>query len=409
MKTGILLKGLSIQHHSYSLIALHGCSCYRILAIDSLIGAESTLENIMVTTVKRKSTRQISVGPVKIGGDAPIAVQSMTCTDTRDVETTVDQIKRLENAGCEIVRVAVPDMEAARAIAEIKKRITIPLIADIHFDHKLAIHSIRNGADCIRINPGNTAKEKICEIIREAKDQDVSIRVGINAGSLEKDILLRHGAPTPSALVESALRNIKLFEDMDFRSIKISVKASDVPTMIEANRAICRSIDYPLHLGVTEAGSLINSSIKSSIGIGALLNEGIGDTIRVSISGDPVGEVGVAFGILRALGIRRVGPDIVSCPTCGRCEIDLFKLVEEVEKRLTGVKEYFKVALMGCVVNGSGEAAEADIGIAGGRHFGFLFKKGKIVRKIREEEFVDALMDEINAMIDMKNTEQRED
>ncbi|MBW2648999.1 MAG: flavodoxin-dependent (E)-4-hydroxy-3-methylbut-2-enyl-diphosphate synthase [Deltaproteobacteria bacterium] len=349
--------------------------------------------------IKRKKTRHVYVGPIKIGGNAPIAVQSMTCTDTRDVEATVDQIRRLENAACEIVRVAVPDMEAARALADIKRGIKIPLIADIHFDYRLAISAIRNGADCIRINPGNTGKDKIRKIIHEAKERGVSIRIGVNAGSLEKDILARHGAPTAPALVESALRNIELFEDMDFRSIKLSVKASDVPTMIKANRAISAATDYPLHLGVTEAGSLVNSSIKSSIGIGVLLNEGIGDTIRVSISGDPVGEVGVAYGILRALGIRRVGPDIVSCPTCGRCEIDLFRLVEEVENRLAGVKEYFKVALMGCVVNGPGEAAEADIGIAGGRHFGFLFKKGKIVRKIKEEEFVDTLMDEIDVMI----------
>jgi (E)-4-hydroxy-3-methylbut-2-enyl-diphosphate synthase len=363
------------------------------------------LWNIVNETIKRKKTRHVYVGPVKIGDGAPIAVQSMTCTDTRDVEATVSQIKRLEDAGCEIVRVAVPNMEAAQAIADIKRKIKIPLIADIHFDYRLAISAIRNGADGIRIKPGNTEKEKIREIIREAKERGVSIRVGVNAGSLEKDILARHGAPTAPALVESALRNIELFEDMDFRSIKLSLKASDVPAMMEANRAISAATDYPLHLGVTEAGSLVNSSIKSSIGIGVLLNEGIGDTIRVSISGDPVGEVRVAYGILRALGIRRVGPDIISCPTCGRCEIDLFRLVEEVENRLSGVKEYFKVARMGCVVNGTGEAAEADIGIAGGRHFGFLFKKGKIVRKIKEEEFVDALMGEINAMIE--NSEQR--
>ncbi len=358
----------------------------------------------MGETVTRRRTRQIHVGPVKIGGDAPITVQSMTCTDTRDVDATIDQIRRLENAGCEIVRVAVPDMEAAKAITEIKRKIAIPLIADIHFDYRLAVNAIRNGADCIRINPGNIKKDKIREIVNEAKARDISIRIGINSGSLEKDILAGHGAPTASALVESALRNIEFFEDMDFRSIKVSLKASDVPAMIEANRAISAATDYPLHLGVTEAGSLVNSAIKSSIGIGTLLGEGIGDTIRVSISGDPVGEVGVAYGILRALGIRRVGPDIISCPTCGRCEIDLFKLVEEVEKRLSGVKEYFKVALMGCVVNGPGEAAEADVGIAGGRKFGFLFKKGKIIRKIREEEFVDALMDEIHAMIKEKNS-----
>ncbi|MEA2014492.1 MAG: flavodoxin-dependent (E)-4-hydroxy-3-methylbut-2-enyl-diphosphate synthase [Thermodesulfobacteriota bacterium] len=361
---------------------------------------------------KRKKTRHVYVGPIKIGGGAPIAVQSMTCTDTRDVEATVGQIRRLENAGCEIVRVAVPDMEAAQALAAIKARMTVPLIADIHFDYRLAVSAIRNGADCIRINPGNTAKDKIREIIREAKDRDISIRIGINAGSLEKDILARHGAPTASALVESALKNIELFEDMDFHSIKLSLKASDVSAMIEANRAISAATDYPLHLGVTEAGGLVNSSIKSSIGIGVLLNEGIGDTIRVSISSDPVGEVGVAHGILRSLGIRRVGPDIVSCPTCGRCEIDLFKLVEEVETRLIGIKEYFKVALMGCVVNGPGEAAEADIGIAGGRHSGFLFKKGNIVRKIKEEEFVDVLMEEIDAMIAdrilMVNDEEQE-
>ncbi len=354
----------------------------------------------MSETVKRKKTRHVYVGPVKIGGDAPIAVQSMTCTDTRDVTATVEQIRRLADAGCEIVRVAVPDTEAAQALTDIKRKITIPLIADIHFDHRLAISAIRNGADCIRINPGNTEKEKIREIIHEAKERGVSIRVGINAGSLEKDILVRHGAPTAHALVESALRNIELFEDMDFRSIKLSLKASDVPAMIEANRAISAATDYPLHLGVTEAGSLVNSAIKSSIGIGVLLNEGIGDTIRVSISGDPVSEVRVAYGILRSLGIRMVGPDIISCPTCGRCEIDLFKLVEEVENRLVGVKEYFKVALMGCVVNGPGEAAEADIGIAGGRHIGLLFKKGKVIKKIKEEEFVDALMDEIDVMID---------
>ncbi|MCD6485789.1 MAG: flavodoxin-dependent (E)-4-hydroxy-3-methylbut-2-enyl-diphosphate synthase [Syntrophobacterales bacterium] len=362
----------------------------------------------MGETVKRKKTRHVYVGPVKIGDNAPISVQSMTCTDTRDIKATVGQIRKLEDAGCEIIRVAVPDMEAARAITDIKREITIPLIADIHFNYRLAVNAIRNGADCIRINPGNIEKDKIKEIIHEAKERDVSIRIGVNAGSLEKDILTRHGTPTAPALVESAMRNIELFEDMDFQSIKLSLKASDVPTMIKANRAISAATNYPLHLGVTEAGSLVNSSIKSSIGIGILLNEGIGDTVRVSISGDPVGEVGVAYGILRALGIRRVGPDIVSCPTCGRCEIDLFKLVEDVEKRLVGVKEYFKVALMGCVVNGPGEAAEADVGIAGGRHFGFLFKKGKIIRKIQEEEFVDALMDEINVMIEDRNRNQQE-
>jgi len=350
-------------------------------------------------TIRRKKTRPIYVGSVKIGGDAPVVVQSMTCTDTRDVKSTVEQIKRLEDAGCEIIRVAVPDRDAAAALVDIKKSIGIPLIADIHFNHILAIDAIRNGVDGIRINPGNISKEKTKEVISFAKEKDVAIRIGINAGSLEKDLLSRYGGPTSAALVESALRNIELFEDLGFCSIKLSLKSSNVTTMIEAHRAISERTDYPLHIGVTEAGSLVNSAIKSSIGIGTLLYNGIGDTIRVSITGDPVSEVGVAFGILRALNVRKVGPDIISCPTCGRCEIDLFKLSEEVERRLSGMKEYLKIALMGCVVNGPGEAAEADIGIAGGRHTGLLFKKGEIVRKIKEEEFVDVLVDEINSMI----------
>lgn len=352
--------------------------------------------------IRRKKTRSIYVGPVKIGGDAPVVVQSMTCTDTRDVAATIEQIKRLENAGCEIIRVAVPDREAAAALVDIKKNIHIPLIADIHFNHLLAIEAIQNGADGIRINPGNTGKDKIKEIISVAKKRDITIRIGINAGSLEKDILSGYGGPTAPALVESALRSIELFEDMGFHSIKLSLKSSDVATMIEAHRTISEKTDYPLHIGVTEAGSLVNSAIKSSIGIGILLYDGIGDTIRVSITGDPVSEVGVAYGILRALNIRRVGPDIISCPTCGRCEIDLFKLSEEVEKRLTGMKEYLKIALMGCVVNGPGEAAEADIGIAGGRNMGLLFKKGEPVRKIKEEEFVDVLVDEVKNMVSNK-------
>jgi len=352
--------------------------------------------------IRRKKTRSIYVGPVKIGGDAPVVVQSMTCTDTRDVAATIEQIKRLENAGCEIIRVAVPDREAAAALVDIKKNIHIPLIADIHFNHLLAIEAIQNGADGIRINPGNTGKDKIKEIISVARKRDITIRIGINAGSLEKDILSGYGGPTAPALVESALRSIELFEDMGFHSIKLSLKSSDVATMIEAHRTISEKTDYPLHIGVTEAGSLVNSAIKSSIGIGILLYDGIGDTIRVSITGDPVSEVGVAYGILRALNIRRVGPDIISCPTCGRCEIDLFKLSEEVEKRLAGMKEYLKIALMGCVVNGPGEAAEADIGIAGGRNMGLLFKKGEPVRKIKEEEFVDVLVDEVKNMVSNK-------
>jgi len=346
----------------------------------------------------RRKTREIQVGSVKIGGGAPVVVQSMTCTDTRDVEATVHQTGQLEAAGCEIVRVAVPDMEAAAALAAIRSRIGIPLIADIHFDHRLAMESMRQGADAIRINPGNMDRERISDVVLVARDRGASIRIGVNAGSLEKDILKAHGGPTAPALVESALRNIELFEGLGFYSFKLSLKSSDVATTIEAYRAISEQTDYPLHLGVTEAGSLLRSAIKSSIGLGILLYDGIGDTIRVSVTGDPVSEVDVAYGILRALGTRKVGPDIISCPTCGRCEIDLFGLTDEVEKRLAGMKQYMKVAIMGCVVNGPGEAAEADVGIAGGRHMGLLFKKGKIVRKVKEADLVDALMDEINRM-----------
>jgi (E)-4-hydroxy-3-methylbut-2-enyl-diphosphate synthase len=352
--------------------------------------------------IPRRKTKSIHVGSVMIGGGAPVAVQSMTCTDTRDVKATLDQINRLEDAGCEIVRVAVPDEEAADALVDIRRGITIPLIADIHFNHLLALKSMENGVDGIRINPGNTKREKIKEIVMAAKERDVAIRIGINAGSLEKDILAKYGRPTVDALLESTLRSIELFEDLNFDNLKLSLKSSDVNTMVESCRRISEKTDYPLHLGVTEAGSLINAAIKSSIGLGILLHEGIGDTIRVSVTGDPVGEIDVAYGILRALNIRRVGPDIISCPTCGRCEIDLFGLSEEVETRLSGMKDYMKIAIMGCVVNGPGEAAEADIGIAGGRHMGLLFKKGKAVRKIKEEEFVDALIHEITMMISNK-------
>ncbi len=350
-------------------------------------------------THKRNKTKEISVGSVKIGGNAPVVVQSMTCTDTRDVNATVAQIVRLEEAGCEVVRLAVPDIVAAEALAEIKKQIHIPLIADIHFNHRLALRALEQGVDAIRINPGNTPREHLRSVIEAARERDAAIRIGVNAGSLEKDILKRHGGPTASALVESALRNIAFFEEQDFDAIKLSLKSSDVATMIEAYREISQKTDYPLHLGVTEAGGLLRSTIKSSIGLGALLYEGIGDTIRVSITGDPVNEVSVAYGILGALNMRKVGPDIISCPTCGRCEIDLPALVDEVERRLFGMKEHIKIALMGCVVNGPGEAAEADIGIAGGRHSGVLFKKGKITKKIEEKDFVHVLMDEIDAML----------
>ncbi len=337
-----------------------------------------------------------------MGGGAPIIVQSMTCTDTRDVTGTVRQIRKLEKAGCEIVRVAVPDQDAAGALKEIKRRISLPLIADIHFDYRLALAALRSGVDAIRINPGNIRKENLKRIIEEALLSDTAIRIGINSGSLEKAVHGKYGRASAVALVESALAAVGLFEGMGFHKLKISVKSSDVPTTIEAYRLLSAATDYPLHLGVTEAGSLLQAGIKSALGIGILLSEGIGDTIRVSVTGDPVSEIPVAFGILRALHIREVGPDIVSCPTCGRCEINMAGLVRAVEKKTAGIREPIKIALMGCVVNGPGEAAEADIGLAGGRGMGLLFKKGKVLRKVRERDFIPVLMEEIYKIIQAK-------
>ena len=348
---------------------------------------------------RRKKTKPVYLGGIQVGGDAPVAVQSMTCSDTRDIQATVAQIRELEEAGCEIIRVAVPDETAAVAIRGIKDRIHIPLIADIHFNHRLAIAAMRCGADGVRINPGNISANGIREIVKLAKASGKVVRIGINSGSLDKKIAGRHGGPTAGALVESAMQNIRLMEEMDFDAIKLSLKSSDVATTIEAYRLVSRMTDYPLHLGVTEAGTLIQAAIKSAIGIGVLLHEGIGDTLRVSVTGHPAQEMGVAYGILRALKIRNVGPDIISCPTCGRCEIDLAGLAERIERELKGMKAPLKIALMGCVVNGPGEAAEADIGIAGGRGMGMLFKKGKVVRKIREEEFIPVLLAEIGEMI----------
>ncbi len=354
----------------------------------------------MEACIERKNTRAILLGNVKIGGGAPVAVQSMTCTDTRNVRATVSQIKRLEDAGCEVVRVAVPDAEAADALVRIKKQISIPLIADIHFNYRLALSAIENGADGIRVNPGNIDRKKMRKIIDAAKSHATVIRIGINAGSLEKGLLKKFGGPTAPALVESAMNNLTFFREAGHEAIKLSVKSSDVTTMVEAYRELSRKTDCPLHLGVTEAGSLVNAAVKSSIGMGILLYEGIGDTIRVSVTGDPVSEIGVAYAILRAMGIRKVGPDIISCPTCGRCEVDIFKLSREIEGRLKGMKTYLKIALMGCVVNGPGEAAEADIGIAGGRGYGLLFKKGKVIKKVKENVFIATLIEEINAMVD---------
>jgi (E)-4-hydroxy-3-methylbut-2-enyl-diphosphate synthase len=318
----------------------------------------------------------------------------MTSSDTRDINATVEQIRELEEVGCEIVRVAVPDETAAAAIREIKDRIHVPLIADIHFQHRLALLAMQNGADGIRINPGNISSEGIREIVAMARSNGKVIRIGINAGSLDKEIACRHGGPTAGALVESALNTIRLLEEMDFRSIKLSLKSSDVATTIEAYRLISEKTDYPLHLGVTEAGTLIQAAIKSAIGIGTLLYDGIGDTIRVSVTGPPVQEIGVAYGILRALNLRMVGPDIISCPTCGRCEIDLVGLAERVERALKGMKAHLKIALMGCVVNGPGEARQADVGIAGGKGKGVIFRRGEVVRTVSEGDFLAAIIEE---------------
>jgi (E)-4-hydroxy-3-methylbut-2-enyl-diphosphate synthase len=349
--------------------------------------------------VPRKKTREISIGPIKIGGDTPISVQSMTKTDTRDIRRTIRQIRRLEEAGCEIVRVAVVDEEAARAIAEIKKRIKIPLIADIHFHYRLALKAMESGADGIRLNPGNIGgRDRLKTIVISAKDRSIPIRIGVNAGSLEKDLLKRFGGATAEAMVSSALRTIEWMEDLGFQQIKVSLKASDVLRTVEAYRLFSKTTDYPLHLGITEAGRGSGAIVKSSLGIGILLSEGVGDTLRVSLTGDPVQEVRVGYDILRSLKIRERGVEIISCPTCGRCEINLTPLVEKVEKATQRIDTPLTIAIMGCVVNGPGEAKEADVGIAGGKGMGLLFRKGRVVKKVREKDFARVLLKEVDEM-----------
>ena len=345
----------------------------------------------------RRKSRQIHVGKVPVGGDAPITVQSMTNTPTQDAAATVAQIRRLESAGCEIVRVAVPDQQAAEAIADIKAGIHIPLIADIHFDYRLALEAARRGADGLRINPGNIGgQRKVQAVVDCARDLGLPIRIGVNAGSLEKDLLKTYNGATAQAMVESAMRHVALLERTGFDQIKISIKASDVPRTLEAYRLLAQRTEYPLHVGVTEAGSLYSGVVKSALGIGMLLAEGIGDTLRVSLTRDPVEEVRVGFEILKALGIRQRGPEIISCPTCGRCGIDLMSVVEQVDQALLTRTVPIKIAIMGCVVNGPGEAKEADIGVAGGKGQGILFKKGKVVRKVPQERLVEVLLDEVD-------------
>ncbi len=344
-------------------------------------------------TIKRKKTRQIHVGPVTVGADAPVSVQSMTNTRTDDVASTVAQIRQLEAAGCEIIRVAVPDMESARAISEIRRQISIPLIADIHFDFRLAIAAARAGAHGLRINPGNIgSKDRIKAVADAAKDHGLSIRIGVNAGSLEKDLRKTGDGTIAAALVKSALRQVENLAGMDFHQVKVSLKSSNVLQTIEAYRLFSEKSDIPLHVGITEAGGLYAGIVKSAIGIGAILADGIGDTLRVSLTRDPVEEVRVGYEILKALNIRRRGPEIISCPTCGRCRIDLFSIAETVEKALLTSTATIKVAIMGCPVNGPGEAREADVGIAGGDGTGVLFKKGQVVKKFPQNQLVNQLL-----------------
>lgn len=349
--------------------------------------------------MNRKITKKIKVGNIYVGGDSPISIQSMTNTDTRDAKATLDQIKKLQEIGCYIIRCAVPDMEASEALKIITKESKIPVVADIHFDYRLALESIKNGVDALRINPGNIGSIKKVKMVAEAaKDKSIPIRVGVNSGSLQKDILDRYGKVCPEALVESALQHVQILEKCNFNDIVISIKSSNVMQMIESYRLISEKVDYPLHLGVTEAGTTFRGTIKSSVGIGSLLAEGIGDTIRVSITGDPIEEIKIGKEILRSLGYINKGIEFVSCPTCGRTNIDLISIAEEVEKRLSDCNKDIKVAVMGCVVNGPGEAREADIGIAGGKGEGLIFKKGEIIKKVKEEHIIDELIREIEKM-----------
>lgn len=344
----------------------------------------------------RDKTKTVQIGSRKIGGGNPILIQSMTNTRTEDVKQTVEQIKRLEAAGCDIVRSTVPTLEAAQAIAMIKKEIKIPLVADIHFDYKMAIAAIENGADKIRINPGNIgSREKVEEVVRAAKERNIPIRVGVNSGSLEKTLVEKYSGVTAEGLVESALDKVKLIEDMGYDNLVISIKSSDVLMCVKAHEILASKTDHPLHVGITESGTIISGNIKSALGLGLILNQGIGDTIRVSLTGDPVEEIKSAKIILRTLGLRKGGVEIVSCPTCGRTKIDLIGLANQVENMVEDIPLNIKVAVMGCAVNGPGEAKEADIGIAGGIGEGLLIKKGEIIKKVPEGELLSVLREEL--------------
>jgi len=349
-------------------------------------------------TIQRNLTKKVMVGDVPVGGGAAIPVQSMTTTKTEDTSQTIDQIQQLEDAGCQIVRVTVPNREAADSLGRIKAAVSIPVVADIHFNHVMALHAVDAGADKIRINPGNIGNRKrVEEILRKVRDAGLPIRIGVNAGSLEKDLLEKYGYPTPEALVESAERHIRICRQHEFDEIVVSLKASDVPLMIQSYRLFADRFNYPLHLGVTEAGPYKQGSVKSAVGIGTLLADGIGDTIRVSLAADPVKEVHVGFEILKSLNLATRGATIVACPTCGRLEVDLFKITEQVERYLDGVQKPLKVAIMGCAVNGPGEAGDADIGIACGKQEALLFRNGEIIEKVPEDQVVERLIREIEA------------
>ena len=351
--------------------------------------------------MQRKITRQIRIGSIAIGGGAPISVQSMTNTKTQDAEATVRQIEVLVSAGCDIVRLAVPDKEAAANIGAIKAQVKVPLVADIHFDYRLALIAIEQGIDALRLNPGNIGgAENVRRVAEAAKARGIPIRIGVNAGSLDKRLLEKYGGVTAEALVESALEHVRLLEEQDFYDMKISLKAHDVPLTLAAYRLMSERCDYPLHLGVTEAGTVRSGIVKSAVGIGTLLAEGIGDTLRVSLTGDPVVEVRVAREILKSLGLRDYGPTLISCPTCGRTAIDLPQIADRVEERLAGISRPIHVAVMGCVVNGPGEARSADVGIAGGNGEGLIFRKGEVVRKGNEEELLSELFKEIDAILE---------
>lgn len=349
--------------------------------------------------MNRKKTRVIKVGDVLIGGDNPVTVQSMTNTKTKDIGATVAQIKRLEEAGCHIIRSAINDFEDAKAIVEIKKQINIPIIADIQFDYKLALEAIKYGIDGLRLNPGNIGSmDRVREVVKACKEKNISIRVGVNGGSIKQEFLDKYHGVNENSMVYSALEQIKILEEMDFYDIKVSLKASNVPLTIKAYEKMSTMVDYPMHLGITEAGPVWRGTVKSSVGIGSLLSMGIGDTIRISLTGDPVEEVKVGREILKSLNLLNEGIEIISCPTCGRTNIDLINLVKEAETKLEKIDKHIKVAIMGCVVNGPGEAREADIGIAGGNGEGLLFSKGEIIKKVREEDLLNELMEEIKKL-----------